>query len=313
MHRYNVTMEIHTFLTDSEAESLNFEQSDLLVLEHTLPTCRISHHSSESSLLSSSSTANYVLSWHFKAAWYTQFTRLRAVYTPAAGNDWVAADPSGQVPVVHGSFHGPILRESLLGALLFMNHRMPAMIRNHRDRRWDRNLQTRSRLLYRQTVMIIGLGHIGQHCADMLMPLVHRVLGVCRTPSDQLSCEMYVVQELPELLPEADHVILLLPGGEDTQRFMNSERLALMKPGSFIYNFGRGNALLAEDLLPALTRLGGAFLDVTEQEPLPPESPLWQHPDVFITPHSSCMYEDYTGLYLDEVLSDLKLRIDTDS
>ena len=111
------------------------------------------------------------------------------------------------------------------------------------------------------------------------------------------------------LLPIADHVVLLLPGGPETNRFMNRDRLDLMQPGAYIYNFGRGNALVAADLIPCLNRLGGAFLDVTEDEPLPAISPLWQQknslPTVFITPHSSCMYKDYTGLYIEEIVQHL--------
>ncbi|MDZ7686291.1 MAG: hypothetical protein U5O39_15900 [Gammaproteobacteria bacterium] len=69
--------------------------------------------------------------------------------TPAAGADWVRPDPSERVPVIYGTFHGDILRESLLHAVLFMNHNMPAMIRNFEARQWDRNLQADSRLAHR--------------------------------------------------------------------------------------------------------------------------------------------------------------------
>ncbi len=295
-------MKIAMFLIDNDAESLSFSSSDLDRLCLALPTAEIEQYESESAFRNHGAGADIALTWHFETSWYEGFPQLKTIYTPAAGRDWVAPDPNGNVNVVHGTFHGPILAESLLGALLFMNHRMPAMIQNHRNREWDRNLQTGTRLLAEQTVLIIGLGHIGNYCADMLAPLVKKIVGVRRTSIDATT---YTVNDLPQLLPDADHVVMLLPGTDETDRFMNAERLSLMKEGSFIYNFGRGNSLVAQDLLPVMTHLGGAFLDVTEEEPLPRTSLLWEHEKIFITPHSSCMYADYTSRYLDEVIQHL--------
>ncbi len=77
-----------------------------------------------------------------------------------------------------------------------------------------------------------------------------------------------------------------------------------MKEGAYIYNFGRGNSLIAEDLIPALRdgRLGGAFLDVTEEEPLPADSPLWSEANVVITPHSSCVCSEYKAGFVEELV-----------
>ena len=296
-------MKIATFLVDHEAESLSFSTSDLDRLCRALPTVEIEQYESESAFRSDGADADIVLTWHFETSWYAGFPKLKTIHTPAAGRDWVAPDPNGNINVVHGTFHGPILAESLLGALLFMNHRMSAMFQNHRHRKWNRNLQTGTRLLAEQTILILGLGHIGNYCASMLAPLAKKIVGVRRTSMEDTNT--FTVDDLPQLLPDADHVVMLLPGTDETDRFMNTERLSLMKKGSFIYNFGRGNSLVAQDLLPAMTHLGGAFLDVTEEEPLPRTSPLWDHEKVFITPHSSCMYADYTSRYLDEVIQHL--------
>ena len=107
-------------------------------------------------------------------------------------------------------------------------------------------------------------------------------------------------------LPRADHVILLLPGTSGTDRFMNPDRLAKMKPGAFIYNFGRGNALHSADLVSYWSHLGGAFLDVTDEEPLPNDSPLWQLENLMITPHSSCVYQDYKSAFLNEAIGNMR-------
>lgn len=298
-------MKIATFLDDDEADSLHFNAEDLIPLTQAFPEATITYHHTAESFLKDAKDVDIVLTWHFEAHWYKDFQNLTAIYTPAAGGDWVAEDPRGSIPIIHGSFHGPILGESLLSAVLFMNHRMPEMIRNHRARKWDRKLQGGTRLLATQTVLIIGMGNIGSYCAKLLQPLAGKIIGVRQQPDENTKG----VSDLPQLLPEADHVILLLPGTEETDRFMNDARLALMKPGSYIYNFGRGNSLHAADLMPALDRLAGAFLDVTETEPLPLDSSLWEHEKVFITPHSSCMYEDYTERYMKEVISQLTQRV----
>ena len=266
----------------------------------------VEHHTT-SSLLSAGEQVEYVLTWDFDAEWYQRFPRLKCVFTPAAGDDWARPDPSGRVPVLHGSYHGELMCESVLSALLFMNHRMPQMIRNHDRREWDRVTQGESRLLSGQSVLIVGYGNIGERCARVISPHVREVIGVRRDPSrsNGTSIPVHSMSELSALLPRSDHVVMLLPGGAATDRFMNEKRLSLMKPGAFVYNFGRGNSLVAKDLLPALGHLGGAFLDVTEEEPLPKDSLLWAHERVFVTPHSSAIFEDYRRLFVEEVCARL--------
>ena len=297
-------MKISTFLQDSETKSLDFSPEILGSLNSSLPDLNFSHHFSESSFLTDTEQTEVVITWRFEEPWYQKFPRLKTVYTPAAGHDWVKRDPSGKVAIIHGAFHGTILAESLIGALLFMNRRMLAMIKNHQEREWDRNLQSQTKLLKDQTILIIGYGKIAKVCERALRPMVGRIIGVKRSSDGQ---GIFGASQLPSLLPSADHVVLLLPGTTGTDRFMNSKLLSLMKKGSYIYNFGRGNALLAEDLLPALEYLGGAFLDVTEEEPLPAHSALWCHEKIFITPHSSCLCDDYSKLYIDELIDHLTL------
>jgi phosphoglycerate dehydrogenase-like enzyme len=90
-------------------------------------------------------------------------------------------------------------------------------------------------------------------------------------------------------LPLADHVVNLLPGNQSTAGYFNEDKFRLMKPGALFYNVGRGSTVDQVALLAALERgsLGGAYLDVTTPEPLPPDHPLWSAPNCFITPHSA--------------------------
>lgn len=299
-------MELHTALWN-DVQAFHFNQDDFSILRRAIPNLDIVVHSDESSLLHQAATVETLLTWEFDATWYPQFTKLKRIMTPAAGRDWVASDPARKVKIDHGAFHGKLLSESLLSALLFMNHQMPKMLDNFQQHAWDRNIQSQSRILSDQTVLIIGFGNIGQDCAKMLKQMGTRVIGISRSATPvSLGAEVHSVECLPDLLPEADHVVLLLPGGEGTDRFMNEKRLAMCKKGVYIYNFGRGNALHSKDLIACWEHLGGAFLDVTDEEPLPITSKLWELKNMMITPHSSCIYKSYKEEFLKEILNSLR-------
>ncbi len=304
---YNDLMELHTCLWN-EVDVFDFEDDDFLPLSIQFPELRIRSHRSVEDFLAVADQADLLLTWDFEEGWYQACPRLKTIYTPAAGSDWVSPDPNEGVTLIQGAFHGLILAESVLGALLYMNRRMPDMMRNHRDRSWDRNLQRNTRILGNQNVLIVGLGNIGTACAKLIQSTGAKVIGLRRKPAkaDTDGIETRSIDELENLLPWADHVILLLPGSTGTDHFMDPNLLRQMKKGSYIYNFGRGNALATADLLPSLDNLGGAFLDVTDEEPLPDESPLWHHDKVMITPHSSCVCREYKPLFLDEIMSHLR-------
>ena len=107
---------------------------------------------------------------------------------------------------------------------------------------------------------------------------------------------------LTDLLPKADHIILILPGTESNKGFLDKQLLLSCKPGAFIYNFGRGSTVASQALESSIDHLGGVFLDVTDNEPLARESQLWRNEKVMITPHSSCVYKEYKPLFMREVI-----------
>ena len=304
---YNEFMELHTCLWN-EVDAFDFEDKDLDALRVQFPNLQIRAHRSVKDFLATAHLADFLLTWDFDRGWYQACSRLKTILTPAAGCDWVQSDPGERVTLVRGTFHGPILAESLLGALLFMNHKMLDMLHNRQARTWDRNLQKNTRTLANQNVLIIGYGNIGSACAELIQSTGAAVIGVRQqvVNADNSRVSVHSIHDLENILPWADHVILLLPGSHDTDRFMHPDRLMRMKPGSYLYNFGRGNAVASVDLLESLDHLGGAFLDVTDEEPLPADSPLWQHDRVMITPHSSCIYREYKSLFIGGVISHLQ-------
>ena len=111
-------VEIHTCLRNS-VKAFNFEEEDYKSLKEAFPKAKIKNHDSYESLKKSGSQARILLTWNLSRKITNYFPNLKAVITPAAGNDWVESDPTGKASVFYGTFHGEIMRESILGAVFF--------------------------------------------------------------------------------------------------------------------------------------------------------------------------------------------------
>jgi phosphoglycerate dehydrogenase-like enzyme len=146
-----------------------------------------------------------------------------------------------------------------------------------------------SRLLTGQTVLMLGFGAIGRRLAELLTPFHMTLMAVRRQTRSERAVRIIPEGNISASLGEADHVINLLPENDVTRHYVNARRLSCFKPGAKFYNVGRGATVDQEALLDALAsaRLGAAYLDVTEPEPLPPEHRLWTAPNCFITPHTA--------------------------
>lgn len=146
-----------------------------------------------------------------------------------------------------------------------------------------------SYLLNGQSVLLLGFGAIGRRLVQLLAPFEMQVRAVRRHAQGDEGIELVAASALDAALAAADHVVNVLPDSPSTVGFVNAHRLSCMKPGALFYNIGRGTTVDQAALLHALQgeRLGGAYLDVTTPEPLPPEHPLWTAPNCFITPHTA--------------------------
>lgn len=153
------------------------------------------------------------------------------------------------------------------------------------------------------TVMILGLGDIGKHFARLVHSLGSYVIGIKRTytPCPEYVDELHLQEDIKALLPKADVVVSFLPSSEENKGMFDKELFSRMKKGSFFLNGGRGDTVSTEALYQALEEgiLAGAALDVTNPEPLPQDHPLWDLPQVFITPHVSGGY--HLSMTLDNV------------
>jgi phosphoglycerate dehydrogenase-like enzyme len=149
------------------------------------------------------------------------------------------------------------------------------------------------------TALIVGVGGIGAETATKCAAFGMRVIGVDARREDKPAgvSELHAPDELDQLLPRADFVILTIPHTPETEGLMNTARFGLMKRTAFFINIGRGKTTRLDDLNHALRSgtIAGAALDVFEQEPLPPDHPLWDAPNTLLTPHTAGY-----GPYLDD-------------
>jgi phosphoglycerate dehydrogenase-like enzyme len=140
------------------------------------------------------------------------------------------------------------------------------------------------------TALILGFGDIGKAVAQRLRPFGVNVIGVGRRVVNVDDCDQFVlIEAVDHWLPQCDIVVICLPLNNQTEHFLNRERLQKCKPGSILVNISRGK-IIEETALAELAASGhfrGIALDVFEQEPLPATSPLWAEPKALVTPHNS--------------------------
>jgi phosphoglycerate dehydrogenase-like enzyme len=139
-----------------------------------------------------------------------------------------------------------------------------------------------------KTLGILGLGAIGEEVARLAGALGMRVIGTRRRPEPMAHvAEVLPPERTPEVLAQSDFLLLLLPATPQTDNFINAQRLAMMKPGAWLLNFGRGHLINDNDLIAAVgqKRIAGAVLDVFRQEPLPAEHPFWTTEGILVLPH----------------------------
>jgi D-2-hydroxyacid dehydrogenase (NADP+) len=193
-----------------------------------------------------------------------------------------------------GIFSVP-MAEHTIGLLIALARNFSDSVRYQDNSHWGQqdlwDKPKRLTELNGKLLLIVGFGSIGRELARRAQAFDIRVWGVTRSgKGDSTHAEKVVpVLQLEEVLPQADYVVIAAPETQETAHLMNAARIAKMKRGARLINVSRGSLLDETALLRALESgaLAGAALDVTEPEPLPPDSPLWKAPNLFITPHTS--------------------------
>lgn len=195
--------------------------------------------------------------------------------------------------------HGIPASEHVLAMMLSYTRGLHLTIRNQEKKIWQRVPNDEAN---EKTIGIVGLGSIGRNIAKKCKALNMRVVAIKQTMSEELFIDLLLgPEELDRLLAMSDFVVLAVPLTPATHHMINAERLQIMKKNAFLINIARGQVIDEAALLEALRegRIGGAGLDVFDNEPLPADHPLWSFDNVIITPHCAAL----SPYYLDRAVA----------
>ena len=218
---------------------------------------------------------------------------LRWLQSPAAGPSPGFYYPALiEHPVVvcnpRGIYNDHIAQHILM-FVLALSRGLPYYMDTQRERIWDKDARKHGYVdLAQATALIVGVGGIGQETARLCNAFGMKVIGIDpRWEYDVPFVEKHTPQALSQLLPRADFVIATTPHTPETEGMWNKNSFGLMKQTAYFINIGRGKTMILAELVAALQQgnIAGCGLDVFEVEPLPAESPLWQLPNVLLTPH----------------------------
>lgn len=220
---------------------------------------------------------------------------VRYIHTISAGIDGYIDEVDrchgSALPVTNGAgVYSDAVGEHVIALLLAVVHGIVPSVRNMAEKQWPAIPMLGN--VNGKAIAVLGTGDIGNNAARICAAMGARVLGfklhACE-PFPPYS-EIYTGDDgLDALLPQVDAVLVCLPGSPFTKDMLDARRIGLMKAGSVLVNIGRGSIVNTEALMEALRsgHIAAAGLDVTDPEPLPPDHPLWDCPNVLITPHIS--------------------------
>jgi phosphoglycerate dehydrogenase-like enzyme len=231
--------------------------------------------------------AEILYAWHFPRRLLPLAARLRWTQCMGAGVERLLGPelPPRVIVTRAAGIFGPWMAEYTLGRCLWVSQRIERFRRQQQERRWA---PADPIPLRGQRLCVLGMGDIGRHISRTAKALGMRVIGVSRSGRRVAEAHrVYRAQALRTALGQADFVVVTVPLSPDTVGLIGAAELAAMKPSAWLINIARGPVVDEKALLQALSerRIGGAVLDVFDQEPLPAEHPFWWLDNVALTPH----------------------------
>ncbi len=263
---------------------------------------QITYVSGEEELANRLATADVVCAYTLPANWRADAPHLRWLQFPGAGVDSLRPsgllDPESKVIVTTAAgIHATNIAEYVFGSMLMFNWNWPQMLRLQDQHIWARSASWYNlgkHELFGQTLGIVGLGNIGRRIAQVGRVFGMRILATRHSiprggQRDPDVDEVFSRERLHDLLGQSDYVVLSVPLTPDTEKMFGEAELRAMRQGAYLVNIARGRVVDEAALIRALREgwIAGAGLDVTEQEPLPADSPLYSMPNVILTPHIS--------------------------
>jgi len=304
----NIKKNVLVYLTHPHVQAWNFLPIHRKLLEDSVPGLNVSICLNLKEFLDRLPEAEIVIVWFFKNDWLEKAVNLELIVTPAAGRDWVNLETS-KIKVSYGRFHGPMIAESILGAVFYFLKAFHFSKKMQLQKKWARTkISERLGSLKGSRVTILGFGNIGQCVGKFLKPYGCVITGIKRTLVKgpdyfEDGDRVLTVDKISEVLETTDHLVLVLPGGVETQGLLTYELLSKLPANSYVYNVGRGNVYEEQDLVAILQedKIAGAYLDVFDAEPLSEKSLLWQLDNVLIQPHISAASPQYLELFIEEL------------
>jgi len=236
--------------------------------------------------------------------------RLKWIQSLATGLDHFLRCPSLRPDVLITSgrgIHGVPMREHVLYLMLAITHDAKRQVEDHQQHVWERRLWS---TLYGKTAVIAGTGVVGGAIGEMLQTLGMRVIGVSRMPRFARGFDEIVPSErLREAASKADYLINVVPAAPENSALFGAALFDAMKPSAYYISAGRGQTVDETALITVLheRRIAGAAFDVFAAEPLPPESPFWTLPNVFITPHVGGYVVEYEDFIMPLIVDNMRL------
>jgi phosphoglycerate dehydrogenase-like enzyme len=234
---------------------------------------------------------------------------LKWIQSLATGVDHFLRCPSLRPDVLITSgrgIHGPPMREQVLYLMMAVSRDVRRQVEDHQHRIWSRRLWS---TLHGKTAVVAGTGIVGAAIGAMLKALGMRVIGVSRKPRhDPAFDDIMPARRLADAAAQADYVINVLPASPDNIGLFGAAVFAAMKASAYYISAGRGQTVDEPALLAALRerRIAGAGFDVFETEPLPPDSPFWTLPNVFLTPHVGGYVVEYEAFVMPLLIDNMR-------
>ena len=236
---------------------------------------------------------------------------VKWVHSFSAGMDRVLTPEIIKSPILVSNSSGVLvvpIAEHVMSYVLIFSRGFLRSLENQKKRLWQRD-DTLTKLRGK-TMLIVGMGNIGGAVAQLSRAFGCHIIALTRDgrSDNEWAHEVKKASVLNRVLPKADFVISCLPYTPETHHIFDAEKFRLMKPSAYFINIGRGALVREKDLIAALKKktIAGAGLDVTEVEPLPASSPLWNMPNVIITPHHSGASEHAMDRAINQFILNLK-------
>ncbi|AMA59983.1 D-2-hydroxyacid dehydrogenase [Bradyrhizobium sp. CCGE-LA001] len=286
---------------------VNHDKAELLahVLGERFPQVRIIVAPDSERLDRYIGEAEVLLAYHFPVELYGRARKLRWFQSLSAGIDSMLSirDRVGDIIVTNvRGMQGGLIADYVMGGVTMLNWNIRQLLKEQAERKW---IHRSVAPLADKTLGIVGLGSIGTSIArraksaGMIVFAAKRDISVPAESVDRL----FGSDQLKELLPLCDFVVLALPATPETVGLIGADEIACMRRDAFLINIARGSVVVESELIRALQAcsLAGAMLDVFEREPPPQDSPLWNMPNVIMTPHISGILTHYVERAFDIV------------